>query len=116
MTSTFPASSREMASGTPRRPMGRRVESDERLVARAASGDEQACAQLHDRHAPHLLSFCRYLLGSRDEAQDAVQQTFLRAFGAIRSGKAPDELRPWLYAIARNRCRTMRAARRNLEV
>ncbi len=90
--------------------------SDERLVKRAANGDEHAFAQLYDRYAPRLLSFCRYLLGSREEAQDAVQQTFIRAHRAIAGGKPPEELRPWLYTVARNRCRTLRAAPRDVPV
>src|SRR5258708_3454001 len=90
--------------------------SDERLVQRVAAGDEQAFVLLHDRYAARLLSFCRYCLGSRDEAQDAVQQTFIRVHRAIVAGNAPRELRPWMYAIARNRCRSMLAARREREV
>jgi RNA polymerase sigma factor (sigma-70 family) len=90
--------------------------SDERLVQRVAAGDERAFEQLYDRYCARLLSFCRYLLGSRDEAQDAVQQTFMRAHRAIASGKAPSELRPWLYTVARNRCRSLLAARREREL
>jgi len=116
MTESTPATSRDGASGKPRRPLRRRTDSDERLVQRAATGDDQAFAQLYDRYCAHLLSFCRYLLGSRDEAQDAVQQTFMRAHRAIASGTPPDELRPWLYTVARNRCRTLLAARRDREV
>ncbi len=91
-----------------------RAPSDERLVRRAAEGDEQAFALLYERYAPRLLSFCRYVLGSRDEAQDAVQQTFLRAHRAITAGNPPQAVRPWLYTVARNRCRSMLAGRREL--
>ena len=52
------------------------------------------------------------MLGSQDEGEDALQQTFLRAHRALLAQGAPDELRPWLFAIARNRCLTMLAARK----
>ena len=48
----------------------------------------------------------------RDEAEDALQQTFLRAHRALLAHGAPDDPRPWLFAIARNRCQTLLAARR----
>ncbi|WP_205699345.1 sigma-70 family RNA polymerase sigma factor [Conexibacter sp. SYSU D00693] len=87
--------------------------SDERLVARVRDGDDRAFEVLFARHQPGLLSFCRYLLGSRDEAEDAVQQAFLRLHRALADGPPPEELRPYLYAIARNRCRTLLAQRRD---
>ncbi len=95
-----------------RAPARLRLLSDERLAARAAAGDERAFDELFRRHQPGVLSFCRYLLGSRDEAQDAVQQSFMRLLGALRRERPPAELRPFLYAIARNRCRTILAGRR----
>ena len=52
------------------------------------------------------------MLGSQDEGEDALQQTFLRAHRSLVAQGAPDELRPWLFAIARNRCLTMLAARK----
>ena len=48
----------------------------------------------------------------RDEAEDALQQIFLRAHRALLAHGAPDDLRPWLFTIARNRCQTLLAARR----
>jgi RNA polymerase sigma factor (sigma-70 family) len=84
---------------------------DGRLAARSAAGDEPAFEALYDRHHRALLGFCRHMLGSREEAEDALQQTFLRAHRALLSRGAPDELRPWLFAIARNRCLTLLAAR-----
>lgn len=76
------------------------------------SGDAAAFEALYDRHHPSLLAVCRHMLGGVDEAEDALQHTFLRAHRALLSGQAPAELRPWLFAIARNRCRTLLAARR----
>src|SRR5690606_26091099 len=85
---------------------------DERLVARVRRGDERAFAALFERHHRPLLSFCRHMLGSADEAEDAVQQTFIRAHAALLRGERPERPRAWLYAIARNRCLTLLARRR----
>ncbi len=85
---------------------------DDRLGTLAAAGDERAFEALYDRHHRALLGFCRHLLGSRDEAEDALQQTFLRAHRALLLHGPPDDLRPWLFTIARNRCKTLLAARR----
>ena len=85
---------------------------DGRLAALAATGDERAFEVIYDRHHRQLLGFCRHMLGSQDEGEDALQQTFLRAHRSLVTSGAPDELRPWLFAIARNRCLTMLAARK----
>jgi RNA polymerase sigma factor (sigma-70 family) len=82
------------------------------LAALAATGDERAFEAIYDRHHRALLGFCRHMLGSQDEGEDALQQTFLRAHRSLLSQGAPDELRPWLFAIARNRCLTILAARK----
>ena len=80
------------------------------------SGDEAAFEVLYDRHHASLLAFCRHMLCSREDGEDALQQTFVRAHRALRTGRLPDAVRPWLFAIARNRCRTMLAARRDAAV
>src|SRR5687768_16507134 len=85
---------------------------DGRLAELAASGDERAFEVVYDRHHRALLGFCRHMLGSLEEAEDALQQTFLRAHRSLLAQGAPDDLRPWLFAIARNRCLTMLAARK----
>jgi RNA polymerase sigma factor (sigma-70 family) len=85
---------------------------DDRLAALAAAGDERAFEVLYDRHHRALLGFCRHMVGSREEAEDALQQTFLRAHRALAEHGPPADLRPWLFIIARNRCRTLLAARR----
>ncbi|MEA2233826.1 MAG: hypothetical protein QOD83_3642, partial [Solirubrobacteraceae bacterium] len=86
---------------------------DARLAARAGTGDAAAFAALYDRHDAGLLAFCRHMLGNREDGEDALQQTFIRAHGAMLRGQRPDEPRAWLFAIARNRCRTMLSARRD---
>jgi RNA polymerase sigma factor (sigma-70 family) len=89
-----------------------RLASDERLVALVRDGEEGAFEALYDRHHPAILGFCRHMLGTREEAEDAVQHTFLAAFRDLARHEKPVELRPWLFAIARNRCLSLLRARR----
>jgi RNA polymerase sigma factor (sigma-70 family) len=86
--------------------------SDERLVALVRAGDEGAFEALYDRHHVAILGFSRHMLGTREEAEDAVQHTFLAAFRDLVGSDKPIELRPWLFAIARNRCLSLLRARR----
>jgi RNA polymerase sigma factor (sigma-70 family) len=87
--------------------------SDGTLVEQIRRGNEAAFAVVFERHVAGLLGFCRHMVGSPEEAEDAVQHTFVAAF---RDLARPDErelaLKPWLYAIARNRCLSMLRTRR----
>jgi RNA polymerase sigma factor (sigma-70 family) len=98
--------------GAARRPVRLGRLGDARLAELAAAGDERAFEAVYDRHHRALLGFCRHMVGSREEAEDALQQTFLRAHRALAEHGPPADLRPWLFTIARNRCRTLLAARR----
>lgn len=75
---------------------------DDRLVALVRRGELTAFEILYDRHARELLAFCSYILDSRHDAEDAVQSTFASAYKALIADKRPVQLRPWLFAIARN--------------
>ncbi|MEX0993176.1 MAG: RNA polymerase sigma factor [Solirubrobacterales bacterium] len=86
--------------------------SDERLIARVRRGDEAAFTVIYKRYQPRLLSFCRHMLSSQAEAEDAVQQTFVNAYRDISGSDKQLQLRPWLYRIARNQCLTMLRARK----
>ncbi len=55
------------------------------------------------RYNARLLAFCRHLLGSREDAEDVLQEVFSAAFNAILDDDRPINVRPWLYRIARNR-------------
>ena len=85
---------------------------DERLVEQLRRGNETAFEVIYDRHHRGILSFCRHMLGTREEAEDAVQQTFISAYDDLRSSDKEIRLKPWLYTIARNRSLTMLRARR----
>ena len=78
---------------------------DEELVVLVGGGDGVAFEELFDRHGTGVLSFCSRLLCSREEGEDALQQTFLAAYQAIcERGVQPRTFKPWLYTIARNHC------------
>jgi RNA polymerase sigma factor (sigma-70 family) len=89
-----------------------RVASDERLVGHVRAGSEPAFEVLYDRHHRGILGFCRHMLGSVEEAEDALQHTFMAAYRDLVGSDKPIQLRPWLYTIARNRCYTILRARR----
>jgi RNA polymerase sigma factor (sigma-70 family) len=79
-----------------------RLDEDGVLLRRAANGDDGAFEAFHDRHANALLHYCQHVLGSRHEAEDAVQQSFFNAYRHIAAGNLPLKPRAWIYAIARN--------------
>src|SRR3954471_16217246 len=89
-----------------------RLASDERLVERVRGGSEAAFEVVYDRHHRGILGFCRHMLGSAEEAEDAVQHTFMAAYRDLVGSAKPIQLRPWLYTIARNRCFSILRARR----
>lgn len=80
-----------------------RLQSDERLVALMRRGSTAAFEVLVARYNARLLAFCRHLLGSREDAEDVLQEVFSAAFNAILDDDRPINVRPWLYRIARNR-------------
>jgi RNA polymerase sigma factor (sigma-70 family) len=86
---------------------------DDRLVEQIRRGNELAFEVAFERHGAGILAFCRHMLGSREEAEDAVQHTFAAAFRDLgRGGERRIALKPWLYTIARNRCVSLLRARR----
>ena len=86
--------------------------SDEWLVACVRRGDTAAFEALYDRHVRELLAFSVYMLGSRQDAEDAVQATFASAYRALRADGRPVTLRPWLFTITRNNCLSILRRRR----
>lgn len=77
---------------------------DTALVAALRDGDETAFDAIYQRYAAELRIYARRLLGAaRHDAEDVVQDAFIRALASLRSTDRPMTLRPWLYAIVRNR-------------
>jgi RNA polymerase sigma factor (sigma-70 family) len=89
-----------------------RFAADDRLMSFVRRGDATAFEIIYDRHASELLSFCVYMLGSRHDAEDALQATFASAFRALNADSRDVVLRPWLFTIARNNCLSILRRRR----
>lgn len=78
-------------------------------AARSGGSDGHAAfARIYDRHAAVVLALCRQHVprsaGGDAEAEDALQETFIRAFRMLDRVEDPGQLRAWLYAIARHVC------------
>src|ERR1700760_1237740 len=80
-----------------------RLQSDERLISLLRRGNTGAFEVLVGRYESRLMAFCRHLLGSREDAEDVLQEVMTAAFNAILADDRPINVRPWLYRIARNR-------------
>src|SRR2546430_16012451 len=70
----------------------------------AAIPDTARASDLYERFAPRIFGFCLHRLGSREEAEDAVQTTFLNAFRGLTRGVVPQAESAWLFKIAENVC------------
>src|SRR5436309_1285219 len=81
-----------------------RLQSDEKLVAITRKGQAGAFEALVQRYESRLLAFCRHMLGSREDAEDILQEVFAASYNAMLADERPINVRPWLYRIARNRC------------
>ncbi len=81
-----------------------RLQSDERLIALIRAGNDGAFEHLFERYRSRLLGFCRHMLGSKEDAEDVLQEVFAASYNAIRADQRDINVRPWLYRIARNRC------------
>ncbi len=82
-----------------------RLRSDEQLVALFRAGHDEAFRVIHDRYRQRLFAYTRQMLpGSRQDAEDALQDIFVRAYAGLRATDRKLALRAWLYRIAHNRC------------
>jgi RNA polymerase sigma factor (sigma-70 family) len=79
-----------------------RVLSDDRLVRRAADGDERAFAAIFDRYHQRLYRYCLGIVGNPQDAQDALQNAMVKVLRALPGEERRIELKPWLYRIAHN--------------
>jgi len=89
---------------------------DAALIARVLSGDREGFTVLVERYHDGCRRFAAHMLGNFDDADDAVQETFLRAYRGLGGYRERDQFRSWLYRILVNRCRTFARQRSRREV
>ncbi|TDQ00220.1 sigma-70 family RNA polymerase sigma factor [Labedaea rhizosphaerae] len=80
------------------------------LLSKARAGDGEAFRALVQPHRTELLVHCYRMLGSLQDAEDALQDTLLDAWRAIGGFEQRSSIRTWLYRIATNRCLNARRA------
>jgi RNA polymerase sigma factor (sigma-70 family) len=88
--------------------------SDENLGSRLASGEAAAFDELYRRYAHRLAAYGSHLLGDAASGEDVAQAAMLKAYGALRNGRLPHKMKPWLYRIAHNAAIDLVARRREL--
>lgn len=87
------------------------------LVHAARSGDVRAFAGLVDAYYARCLRFAMHMLASRRDAEEAVQDTFVRVYKALPKYEEREAFEPWLFRILANRCRSAGSReRRHAEV
>lgn len=82
------------------------------LVNHCLNGDQSAMLELVDRYKQRVFALCFRMLGQRQDAEDAAQETFVRLLKNLSRWDQDRDFEPWLFTIAANRCRTMLAARK----
>ena len=86
------------------------------LVGQCLAGSQSAMLMLVERFRGQVFGLCYRMLGQRQDAEDAAQETFVRVLKNLHRWDQGRDFEPWLLAIAGNRCRTALAARRRRPV
>ena len=86
--------------------MVRADESDAAVVQRVLGGDTDAFGLLVARHQGRGARFAQAMLGDRQDAEEALQDAFVRAFRSLRTCRDPERFGAWFLQILVNRCRT----------
>ena len=87
---------------------------DDELVRRCRQGRPDALRELVERFQPEVYAFCVRLVGHRHDAEDVTQEVLLRVVRSLGRWDGVRPLRPWVLAIAVNRCRTWLGRRRRI--
>jgi RNA polymerase sigma-70 factor, ECF subfamily len=89
---------------------------DAAVVKRVLDGDVEAFAVLVDRYYDRYARFAVHMVGNREDAEEALQDAFLRAYRSLEQYEERERFAAWLYRILVNQCRTKAAARRRREL
>lgn len=85
---------------------------DQDVIARVLSGDVDAFGIIVDRYSGRFARFATRMLGSREDGEEALQDSFLRAYRALGTYRDREQFASWFYRILVNRCRSRLAQRR----
>ncbi len=88
---------------------------DPAVPLRARNGEARAFAELVEHFHSRCMRYARYMLGDEEDAEEAVQDTFIRVYDHLEQFRPDARFEPWLFRILANRCRTVRARRRRRE-
>jgi RNA polymerase sigma factor (sigma-70 family) len=88
---------------------------DAELVAGVLAADREAFAAVYDKYGNKLYDFAYSMLRQREDAADAVADSFVIVAERINQLREPERLRPWLYAIVRSECLRMLRARKRVD-
>ena len=97
------------------RAAGLRFAGDDRLTRRATEGDSAAFAEIFRRYSRELGRYCQAILGSREAAEDALQNTIVAAIRSLPGETRAIALKPWLYRVAYNESISLLRRRRPAE-
>jgi RNA polymerase sigma-70 factor (ECF subfamily) len=86
---------------------------DLQAIRRVLDGDREAFSELVEEHHGVCLRYAVRMLGSREDAEDAVQESMIRAYRGLARYDHRDRFRAWLFRILINRCRTVIARRKS---
>jgi len=79
---------------------------EDAIIGRVLEGNSEAFREIVDLYAPRVLSFCRAHMRSEEDARDAAQEVFIRAYKSLGSYRRGENFASWLFAIAANNVRT----------
>ncbi|HEX5436516.1 MAG TPA: RNA polymerase sigma factor [Gemmatimonadaceae bacterium] len=89
---------------------------DAAVVRRVLAGDVEAFALLVDRYYDRYARYATHMLGSREDAEEVLQDAFLRAYRSLARYEERERFAAWLFRIVMNQCRTVVARRRKREL
>jgi RNA polymerase sigma-70 factor (ECF subfamily) len=88
---------------------------DAEVIRRVLAGEAEAFGILVARHRDRFARFALHMLGNREDAEEALQDAFVRSYRSLARCADLDRFDAWLYRILSNRCRTARTRRRRRE-
>src|SRR4051794_20693665 len=89
-------------------PVSAEASDDRALLLAARQGDQAAFRSIYERHARPVLGLLRHMLGDRARADEALEDTFVKVFAALRQFDVERPFGPWVREIARNVARDAR--------